>query len=258
MSHLYAVSQGDLTGWTHVTFNAVSSNVTVPGTIWEPGTFYQFLPTPQTLELVSSSADDSAAGIGARTVRILGLDANWAVQSEIVTMNGLTPVTTALTWWRINDMAVVSAGSTGNNVGTILLRRLGGGITQEYMAAGIGVARTAIYSVPANHDLLLNLVAIGNMALAPGSMRLLVESSRRDGVTGVIHRRVRLAVPDVGHTSYHHMADPAVLIREKTDYMWNVVAVGGGSPGGVSFYLSASIVNNTLHDHPTTTEHPRW
>jgi hypothetical protein len=42
----------------------------------------------------SSSASDTSAGTGARTVLITGLNANYAVISESVTMNGQTAVTT--------------------------------------------------------------------------------------------------------------------------------------------------------------------
>jgi hypothetical protein len=77
----------------------------------------------ETVEVFSSDANDAAAGTGARTVQVYGLDSDWAEQNETVTLNGATAVDTANTYIRLNRMIVRTVGSTGSNEGTITARQ---------------------------------------------------------------------------------------------------------------------------------------
>jgi hypothetical protein len=261
MSHLYAVSQGDLTGWTHIVkvgVNPTISTGSIPETVWEGGGIYQFLTTPAQLEILSSSGLDTALGTGARSVRISGLDANWDVQVEVVTLNGTTPVTTTLTWWRINSMVIASAGITHVNQGNITLRSLAGGTTREYIAAGIGVARSLIFSVPRGHDLLLNLFAFGSIDTGKDENPVIIEARYHYHIPDTILRPVRLRV-NGPQAPYHHMADPPIFIGEKVDYSWEVIAKSESPNSGVSVYISASLVDNSFHRATVDSqEHPRW
>lgn len=100
----------------------------------------------------SSSASDTAAGIGARTVRITWFDSTGAGPFfEIVALNGTTPVPVVATTGRFYEsLEVVTAGSTGTNVGTISLfvNNAGGGGT-------------------------IGTIGIGNVVLAVGDQRTL-------------------------------------------------------------------------------------
>lgn len=73
--------------------------------------------------LASSSASDTAAGTGARQVRVTYYDATLATRaSEVVTLNGTTPVNlvaTAVCF--IEKMEVVAVGAGGGNAGTVTL-----------------------------------------------------------------------------------------------------------------------------------------
>lgn len=51
---------------------------TLPEDIWTGGGGYPWLTASTALELLSSSANDTSAGTGARTVTINGLDINYA------------------------------------------------------------------------------------------------------------------------------------------------------------------------------------
>ena len=62
-------------------------------TVWVGGGTYSFPTSATTTTISSSSADDTAAGTGARTVRVEGLDAAYALVSETASMNGQTGVT---------------------------------------------------------------------------------------------------------------------------------------------------------------------
>ena len=94
----------------------------VPEDIWDGGGVYTGFPSAaETLSVVSTDAADTAAGTGARQVRVIGLDSNWNRASETITLNGLTPATGTTQFIRINTAAVVSVGSGGSNVGSITI-----------------------------------------------------------------------------------------------------------------------------------------
>jgi len=127
---------------------------TVPEDVWGQGGTYTGFPssTLETLEVLSDSANDAAAGTGARTVSITGLDTDYNTISETVTLNGLTPVATTQQFRRAHTMRVVSAGSGGLNAGTLTVRHS----TTEAnifltMVVGSNQTQCSAYSVPAGH-----------------------------------------------------------------------------------------------------------
>lgn len=261
MSHLYAVSQGDLTGWEHITKFGINKKITsgaLPATIWEFGGAYNWITTASPLELVSSSASDTFLGVGARTVLISGLDENWLRQTETVNLNGLTPVATTKSWLRINLLIVASAGTSLTNVGNLTLRSSGGGLVRDYIAAGKGIARTLVFSVPQNHDLLINLFAATSGDDDTTNSTIFVEARVKDNILNRVVYPAGLKVLTSGMTPYHHMADPPIFFGERTDYSWEATAASAAGVKGVGIYISASLVNNTLHTTQDTTEHPRW
>lgn len=72
--------------------------------------------------IISSSANDAAAGTGARTCRVIGIDTNYKKLVETVTLNGTTQVVLTGTYLRINSVEVLTAGSGAANAGTIQVR----------------------------------------------------------------------------------------------------------------------------------------
>jgi hypothetical protein len=97
--------------------NAVVANTTE--TIWQQGGLYSYLSAASVLKVSSSSANDTSAGTGARTVELFGLDGDYNEINEVVTLNGQTAVNSTQSYLRINRMIVRSAGSGGSNAGII-------------------------------------------------------------------------------------------------------------------------------------------
>lgn len=89
--------------------------------------------------VVSTSANDTAAGTGARTVRITYYtSAGVGPSTETLTLNGTTPVNTvSTTICFIDKIEVLTVGSTGSNVGVVNLKAAtaGGGVTVGSIAA---------------------------------------------------------------------------------------------------------------------------
>lgn len=135
--------------------NKYGSNTDVDAAedIWNVGGDYTGWPAAaDTVTVVSSSASDTSAGTGARTVKIFGLDSNFALQEETLTLNGTTPVATTNLYTRIYRAFVVTAGSGTTNAGTISVRQTNTAANVFLqITAGIGQSQTTSYTVPAGY-----------------------------------------------------------------------------------------------------------
>jgi hypothetical protein len=138
---------------------------TIPETIWSAGGLYTFPAAAAATTIVSGSANDAAAGTGARTVLVEGLLAGYVFNSETVTLNGMTPVALASNYLRINKMTVMTAGTGQTNAGAIDCQI--GGTTANYISVGKSISQNGFYTVPANYQkalltyLFLNTAASG-------------------------------------------------------------------------------------------------
>jgi len=106
--------------------------------IWPiPGTTDVPVPAAAGVQMSvsSSSANDTAAGTGIRTLDIHYLDGNLDEQVELVTMNGTTPVLTVATDIRfVQCIHMVTFGSGRAAEGNISVTN--GGVTYSYIQAG--------------------------------------------------------------------------------------------------------------------------
>ncbi|MCK5342167.1 MAG: hypothetical protein KAR20_02120, partial [Candidatus Heimdallarchaeota archaeon] len=74
---------------------------TTEKTVWSGPGIYVYPTAAIQMTVSSSDVDDTAAGAGMRKVLIGGLDADYNQISEIVTLNGQTPVTTVNSYFRV-------------------------------------------------------------------------------------------------------------------------------------------------------------
>lgn len=132
--------------------------------IWNGGGDYTGFPTgaAETMEIVSSSGNDTAAGTGARTATISNLlDGTGASVADVtVTLNGTTPVSLgAGTYTRASRVVVDTAGSTGSNEGTLTLRHTTT-TSNIFAVMPVGANQTNIlaYTVPLGKTLYLTRV----------------------------------------------------------------------------------------------------
>lgn len=88
-------------------------------TIWTAGGLYVHLDTPAIMTVSSTSANDTSAGTGARSVFIRGINSTGNEATETVVLNGQTAVNTVHTYTEIQNALVVSVGSGGENAGNI-------------------------------------------------------------------------------------------------------------------------------------------
>ena len=74
----------------------------------------------ETITITSSSADDTnITGSGAWLIQLVGLDGSYNEINEIVALDGTNPVTSVNTYLRCSVAIILTAGSSGHNVGAI-------------------------------------------------------------------------------------------------------------------------------------------
>jgi hypothetical protein len=155
------VARGQVDGHNTLYKFGVNTDVgTNSETVWSQGGLYVYLASATVMKISSSSADDSSAGTGARTIAIFGLDANYNEISESVLLNGQTAVNTGNSYLRILRMFVTTAGSSETAAGTIYAGT--GSVTSGVPAAiyglitlGANQSLMAFWTVPAGYTFYL-------------------------------------------------------------------------------------------------------
>lgn len=106
----------------------------------------------ESLEVISSSVNDTAAGTGARTIRVGYIDtSNHLTVSADITLNGTTAVALAFKANFILWMETTSVGSNTVADGNILLRIAAAGATQEQITAGGNRSLSCRFMVPTGY-----------------------------------------------------------------------------------------------------------
>ena len=123
--------------------------------------------------VASASANDAAAGTGARTVKITYLDQTGAgPYTETVTLNGTTGVNTAASdICFIEKLEVITVGSTGSNVGIITLYSAinKGGVTIGTIAAKDIITYWCHHYVPSGLSFKLTGISVSHNGTTVGS-----------------------------------------------------------------------------------------
>ena len=149
------VARGQIT--MHTPFCQFGINATVGTsneTIWIGSSVYTFPAAAAATTISSSNAADAAAGAGARTVRVEGLNANYEAVVETATLNGQTAVALTNQYLRVNRITVLTAGTNNTSSGNIYV---GTGAVNTGVPAAIinqtGIlsneSESAFYTVPA-------------------------------------------------------------------------------------------------------------
>lgn len=158
--------------------------------LWPIGGLIDFPSVAGQVSIVSSSAVDTSAGTGAQAVIIFGIDDSFVEFTEIVALNGTTPVVTVSSdFIHVQSAAIVAAGTGLENAGTITFT-VGSGICNG-MAPGKNITQSGAVIIPKADRLgtkahLINVFALAGKAQGatatialvtiPAATGLLVES----------------------------------------------------------------------------------
>ena len=208
-------------------------------TIWEQGGLYAYPASATVMTVSSSSTDDTAAGTGARTVEIFGLDGDYNEINEVVTLNGQTAVNTTKSYLRINRGIVRSAGSGGANAGTLYAGTgtvTAGVPANVYLSInGNGDNQTlmALWTVPAGYTAFLTKMALST-GTSTNTKALLNASLVARPYGEVFQIKERFTLTDATHEQFYTFP---LRFTEKTDLEMRAFS----SSGSVEFNVSASM-----------------
>ena len=216
-------------------YQSAIGNTKIP--VWENATAYTYITSASTLTLVSTSASDNTSA----SVLISGLDSSFNIITETLFLNGVTGVTTVNSYFRVNSMILVSAGSSQTtNVGTITLKQSSNVIAQ--INVGIGKTQMSIYTVPAGYTFYLDLAEV-NTSNSYTSANIITYSVQSiNNVTGV--KLAVLQQPFVAIYVVNRASEPFAY-TEKTDIQWQLVTSTATTVNAGLIVAGKLIQNNT-------------
>lgn len=133
------------------------------GGTWEP------MAAAETMSIVSTSADDATGGVGAASVLIYGLDNAYAHITELVFLNGLTPVVSTNSFRAINRVVIYLAGTNKINTGDITVTSSTSATIEAQVLAGQGTTQQCMYTTSATGTILMRSLFINALKLTGGA-----------------------------------------------------------------------------------------
>ena len=237
------VAQGLVPGYSAMTIFGYNADIdTTEETVWADGGTITLRTTGIQMTVSSSSTSDTSAGTGARTVLVTGLDANYAVLTETVTLNGQTAVTMTNSFMRVNGITVLTAGSGGVNAGNIYVGT--GSVTSgvpatiyEIAPTGANKTESAQYTVPAGYTAYIYDGGV-TCGQASGSTSI----TARLVTTTEAGLRYNVAVTTLNNGISNYQFTLPLEVPEKTNVQ--ATALGSAANNQVSAYFNIMLVQN--------------
>jgi hypothetical protein len=199
-----------------------------PETVWEQGGVYTYLTVASTIYVYGADAQDGAAGTGARTVTVQGLDANYNLIEETLTVDGAVSTKSFL---RVFRAFVASAGSLQTNKGDLIISTgaSGTGTVLAKIATigsgtvyGQGQTNLALYTIPAGFK---GFLTNWNVGVGAYNDSVTANLYTREVGNGLIFRtRDVMDVPGGLHQRIYQVPFP---LPEKTDIEVRAIASTG-------------------------------
>lgn len=237
------VARGQISWHIPVTVFGFNPDIdTTEETVWPGGGIITHPSAAIQWKVSSSSANDTSAGTGARTVFINGLDANYNQVTETVTLNGQTAVLTTNSLLRINSAYVATAGSSNSAEGSIYF---GTGTVTAGVPATVwqiilfdyNSTVTGHYTVPAGYTAYMDAGQI-SAGQATGSTQI----TGRLLASGTNNIRTTAALVTLNNGTATYDFFVPISFPEKTDI--EAAAVGGAANNSVSSYFNIILIKN--------------
>jgi hypothetical protein len=238
------ISRGLISGYAQFRKFGANSAIGTPeeaisltGTIWQP-------TTATALEVVSSDGNDTAAGTGARTVVLTGLNESFVETSETVTLAGASASTaTTTTFIRLYRAYVATTGTyAGTNVGTLTIRIAGAGATVLTIGAGLGQTQTTHYCVPAGKTLYIEDIHLSVGSAKAVDLKFFQLPNADDVTTEFTGAKRLVQLFDSILTPVDFVYQTPLVFAAKTD-LWFTGLVGTGSGSASVEYCGVLITN---------------
>ena len=139
--------------------------------IWQQGGVFPYPTSAQTVNIVSTSANDDAANVGVREVRVEYLDDDFVTNIVDVELDGTNSVQVATDFFRIQNMYATQVGSNVDAEGNITLA-YGANVVAKIPTGG-NEAKNSFYTVPAGYTAYITGAALS--ASKGGDLAFLLE-----------------------------------------------------------------------------------
>lgn len=227
------VARGKVPGVSQLNVFGYGNNVTNAGytSLWEDGT-YTFPAAASQMNVFSSNTADT----GAR-VLISGLDANYNMISETVTLAGVSNVQTTKSFLRINSFAMTTPNtSQTTNIGTVTVKNAA---NTAMMYPGVGRMQNSWYSIPAGYSIYIMNIDIFSGETKSGATPtwFYYKVRNHNNVTGMHYDVLTTSFQN----SYNVNRVNPVRYTEKSDIEWLFSSSDSG-PHTVGLILQALLI----------------
>ena len=176
------------------------------------------------------NAADTAAGAGAQSVRIEGLDANWnEIGETVATAGAAQSLATSASFIRVNRLYVVNAGAYGGtNTGIVSVETTGGTLVAT-IGATQGQSEMCIYTIPAGKTGIIPQVSASVDTAKTATVRFYARRNA-DDVTGPSYSPRRLWHIVTGLSgAYTRVFTSMPVFPPKTDVWVSATGPAGGA-----------------------------
>jgi len=216
--------------------------------IWSGGGVW-VAPTQARIHQISStSLNDTAAGTGARTIIVRGLQ-SWSLKqvSEVITMNGTANVPTVNEYVIINHMIVLSKGSASVNVGVITAIADTDGTVTAQINPDEGVDQMNVFGIPDIQTAYFKNYYVSFNKTSPSfgfvNVRGLINFEPEVERTNFINGHSNNLTSD-GSSRFYHIFDPP--IRLSGPFIFKIAASGNSQQSDVSAGFGLLLIDNLL------------
>lgn len=224
-NYLFDVAKGKVQNEQAINIFGFNRNIgSVFETIWNDTTSYTYPASASTLTVDSSNSSDTMQ------VMINGLDSDYNITSEAITLNGTSDVQTIKSFLRVNSAVILS----GENQGDINIRS--GSTIIAFIEQGIGSTQQCVYTVPNGHTLYLFRIDLTSGTVNGNKYLMYRNVIRKNSRT----LRVAEATWQTGQQSFDRQVPFA--ISEKTDFEFEAKSSSGNNE--VSIFIEAVLVKD--------------
>ena len=168
-----SIQQGSVNNWSGIhKFGYNPSVGTSYETVWDGGGVYAYASTPGVATVTSDDSNDNTG-----TVEVQGLDSNYNLASETLTIGGSAGT---VVWSRV-FRAIMKTAATGNtNAGTITVTVDSTAVAK--ISEGIGQTLMAVYTIPAGYCGYIIQLDLGSSKDLENEIRLITKEVNNGNV----------------------------------------------------------------------------
>ena len=204
-----------------------------------------FLTSATTIEVISTSSNDTLAGSGARIVEVEGIDNTYNLIKETINMNGTSASSASVNqFFRVYQAKIYEVGTySGSNDGDITIRVSSGGQTLLNIPANVGISRSSLISTSLSDYLYIYTISVSTID-SPQNVRLYKREHYQN--TGSNIGSIELIKEKYRIEKEQFVFEPPLRINPYSDFWMEAISNGANSDiNGDVYYKILPIALNT-------------